>query len=150
MVLRGLPQLIRGRKALSLAGPRPLLEVFASVGFVVLRQDEHPVDGRAIAILGAIGKFWRPAHNAPLILDGPQAFLDFDEPGYAKTAVRLEALVEGDRTRIETETLVIGTDRAANRKFAPYWALIRLPSGLIRRDWLAAIDRHAQRGTRVR
>jgi len=28
---------------------------------------------------------------------------------------------------------------------APYWALIRLPSGLIRRSWLAAIERRLAR-----
>jgi len=48
-------------------------------------------------------------------------------------------------TRIETETLVAGTDQASTRRFRPYWALIRLPSGLIRRSWLAAIDRRACR-----
>lgn len=44
-----------------------------------------------------------------------------------------------------TETRVEGTDKASNAKFAPYWALIRLPSGLIRRCWLAAIERRASR-----
>lgn len=35
------------------------------------------------------------------------------------------------------------TDDAARRAFALYWLLIRGPSGLIRRSWLAAIDRRA-------
>lgn len=43
------------------------------------------------------------------------------------------------------ETVVVGTDRASTRRFAPYWAFIRLPSGLIRRSWLAAIDRRVAR-----
>lgn len=43
----------------------------------------------------------------------------------------------------ETITRVNGTDQASSRKFAPYWAIIRGPSGLIRRSWLAAIDRRA-------
>ncbi len=74
------------------------------------------------------------------------AFVEFDEPGNAKTVARLDAVDLGDgTTRIETETLVAGTDLASTRKFRPYWALIRLPSGLIRRSWLAAIERRACR-----
>ena len=66
------------------------------------------------------------------------------EPGHAKVIARLDAIDLGDgTTRIETETLVAGTDPASTRRFRPYWALIRLPSGLIRRSWLAAIDRRA-------
>jgi hypothetical protein len=59
---------------------------------------------------------------------------------------RLDAIDLGNgTTRIETETLVAGTDELSTRRFRPYWALIRLPSGLIRRSWLAAIERRACR-----
>lgn len=140
--LRGLPNTIRGKRAPQASAPKPLLEVFADEGFVLLRRDEEPVDGRASVLFGAVGKFWSIAHNAPLALHGPQAFLDFNEAGHAKTAARLEAIDLGDgTTRIETETLIIGTDAASTKKFAPYWVMIRLPSGLIRRSWLAAIER---------
>lgn len=121
---------------------RPLLDIFVEEGFVLLRRDESPRDGRATAQVGAAGRFWSPSANAPIRFDDPQAFLDFDTPGYAKTVARIDAIDLGDgTTRVETETIVAGTDRASTRKFAPYWALIRLPSGLIRRSWLAAIDR---------
>ena len=40
-------------------------------------------------------------------------------------------------TELLAETRVWGTDRASTFKFAPYWALIR-------RSWLAAIERRAR------
>ena len=145
MALRGLPRTLLGKRAVSAGDPLPLLDVFQREAFVLLRRDAEPLGGRAVVLFGAAGRFWSPTGNSPLNFEGPQAFLDFDRPDHAVTVCRLEACADGDRTRIETETLVAGTDRAAEAKFAPYWALIRLPSGLIRRSWLAAIDRRAHR-----
>lgn len=142
IALRGLPARITRKRSLSTTAPRPLVDVFARGGFMILRKDAAPIDGRASIMLGAAGKFWSPRNNAPIAFDNPDAFLDFTEAGFAKTVARLDAVDLGDgTTRIETETLVGGTDAASTRKFGPYWAIIRLPSGLIRRSWLAAIDR---------
>lgn len=143
--LRGLPRKLRGQEPPNLSPATALLDAFAAAGFEVLRRDAEPTDGRAVVLFGAVGRFWSPAHNAPLELGSPQAFLDFDEPGYAKTVARLEAFADGNMTRIETETLIAGTDDASMKKFAPYWMLIRGPSGLIRRSWLAGIDRRANK-----
>lgn len=144
LALRGLPTVLRRKRPPKLTAPKPLLDGFVHAGFVLLRRDETPIDGRALAILGAAGRFWSVTENAPATFDCPRAFLEFAEPGFAKTVVRLEAIALPDgRTRIETETWVAGTDDASTKKFAPYWKLIRLPSGLIRRSWLAAIDRRA-------
>lgn len=143
--LRGLPAKLMGKQPPTVMGPVPVIDLFAKEGFVMLRVDPVPVDGRAIVIFGAVGKFWSLAHNAPMRFTDAQAFLDFDTPGYAKTAARLEAIDLGDgTTRIETETLIVGTDKPSTRKFAPYWAIIRLPSGWIRRSWLKAIDRRTK------
>lgn len=67
---------------------------------------------------------------------------DFDEPGWLKYGMdwHLHEL-PGDRTLVETTTLCEPTDRSAHRRFAAYWALIRVPSGLIRRDMIAALGR---------
>ena len=51
--------------------------------------------------------------------------------------------VRRDERGVVTETRVVGTSRNATLFFAPYWAVIRLPSGLIRRSMLAAIERRA-------
>lgn len=146
MTLRTIPRLIRHGRAITVSTPEPLLDAFMAEGFVMLRQDEEPTDGRAVLLFGAAGTFWSVSENAPLPFATAQEFLDFDEPGYAKTVARLEAIALDDgRTRVETETWVAGTDRASTTKFAPYWAIIRGPSGLIRRSWLAAIERRASR-----
>jgi len=146
MALRSLPARIMGNGVESASARRPLLEVFTDEGFVLLRRDCEPRDGRASVVFAGAGRFWSVRNDASITFTDGDAFLDFDEPGNAKTVARLDAIDLGDgTTRIETETLVAGTDPASTRKFRPYWALIRLPSGLIRRSWLAAIDRRACR-----
>ncbi len=146
LALRGLPALLRGRRPPQATAPEPLLDVFTGEGFVLLRRDPEPIDGQATVLFGAAGRFWSLTGNAPIPFESPADFLAEDRPGYAKTVCRLEAIDLGDgTTRIETETVIAGTDPASTRRFAPYWALIRLPSGLIRRSWLAAIDRRASR-----
>jgi hypothetical protein len=49
-------------------------------------------------------------------------------------------------TLAETETRVAATDPTARRGFGRYWLVIRGFSGLIRRDWLRAVARRAERG----
>lgn len=147
MALRGLPASLTGRKPVVAAAPKPLIDAFSAAGFVVLRRDEHPEGGRASIVFGAAGRFWSVRGNRPVAFDAPGDLLDFDQPGFARTVARLDAVALDDgSTRIETETLIDGTDAASTRRFAPYWALIRLPSGLIRRSWLAAIDRRVAAG----
>lgn len=48
------------------------------------------------------------------------------------------------RCRVDTETRVLCTDAATRRWFFFYWLLIRLPSGLIRRDLLRIIKARAE------
>lgn len=144
--LRGIPGMLRGKRPPQPVGDQPLLDLFVEEGFIVLRRDSEPVDGRASLIFGAIGKFWSPTGNHPKLCDSLDDFIAFDEPGFAKTVARVDAITNGDGTRLETETIIAGTDRASDAKFAPYWAIIRGPSGLIRRSWLAGIDRRANRG----
>lgn len=142
MSLRGLPAKLTGRHAPSTSAPRPLIDVFADEGFVMLRRDQQPTDGHSSIVFGAAGRFWSMSDNAPITFDDARQFVEFDRPGYAKTVARLDAFDNGDgTTRIETETLVTGTDAASTRRFGAYWRLIRLPSGAIRRSWLGAIER---------
>ena len=48
--------------------------------------------------------------------------------------------------RLTTETRVFARTPAARAKFALYWLAIRAGSGFIRRMWLRAIKRRAERG----
>lgn len=149
MALRGLPRRLTSRDRPHGTGDRTVLETFTSAGFVLLRCDSEPVDGRAELLIGAVGRFWSVRENSPVELADADAFLAFDDPGFAKAVLRLTATDVGEgRTKVDTETLVDGTDETATRRFRRYWVVIRGPSGLIRRSWLAAIDRRAACGGR--
>ncbi|MEM9748978.1 MAG: hypothetical protein AAF945_19965 [Actinomycetota bacterium] len=141
MALRTLPARLSGSRQVDLDGPLPLLDAFRSEGFVDLGQTVEPEF--ASIHMGAIGKFWHPSGNAPVPLDDIDAFLAFDEPGFNRIAFDLVATELDGAVELTTETRVAGTSPDADRRFRPYWWLIRGPSGLIRRQWLAAIDRRA-------
>jgi hypothetical protein len=139
MVLRGLPRLLKRRRRLR--RPRssaPVLGRLLEVGFVQLA--ERP---GAEIVVGAVGRFWRPADNRPIAVPTREAFLSFAEPGYAKAAMAFLVRPEGDRSRVVTETRIVGTSPDATKAFLRYWRVIRPGSGAIRRSWLAAIRRRA-------
>ncbi|MEM9040417.1 MAG: hypothetical protein AAGD33_11030 [Actinomycetota bacterium] len=141
MALRTLPARLAGSRQVDLDGPLPLLDAFRSEGFLDLGHTAEP--GFVSIHMGAIGRFWHPSGNAPVPLDDVEAYLAFDEPGHNRIAFDLVAIEVGDSVELTTETRVAGTSTDADRWFRPYWWLIRGPSGLIRRQWLAAIDRRA-------
>jgi len=118
----------RGMRA---AAQRPVLAE-AMRAFTVLAD----VPGREL-VIGAVGRPWQLRGGQRPDAD----FRAFDEPGYAKMAMDFRF----DGTRLTTETRVLLTDAAARRRFRAYWLLIRPFSGLIRRAWLRAIKRRAER-----
>ena len=143
MAIRLLPHVLRG-DGIRFDHDVPLVEEGLRHGFVMLGV--RP--GRELAI-GAIGQFWRIAHNDPVRdLDGMEGFRAFDEPGYAKAAMSFVTLPDGEGCRVVTETRIHGTSRDAVRAFGRYWLVIRAGSGLIRRGWLHAIRRRAEAGPR--
>lgn len=95
------------------------------------------------AVSGSIARPWQltPDRHPATTLD---EFAQFTEPGWVKYLTDFDIRTEGDHTRLSTETRGYSTDDHARRMFRPYWALIRLPSGLIRADMLRAIARMAE------
>ena len=75
----------------------------------------------------------------------PGGFKAMDQPGWAKAAMNF--LIEPDRggTRLTTTTRVFATDAVTRRRFAAYWRVIYPGSALIRRMWLRAAKRRAER-----
>jgi len=126
MALRSL-----GRSPLS--ADRPVLDGFVAMRFVTFAEAEDEL------VVVAVGRFWR--------LDGGLRRIDaadfaaFDEPGWAKVAFNFRA--EGGR--LSTETRIRATDPDSRRKFGRYWRLVMPGSALIRRDWLRAARRRAER-----
>lgn len=138
-----------GRLGAALRKPRrssdraelPVLDAAARTGFFPLAESPP-----SELVYGAIGRFWQPQGPDLVRLCAADEFLHFQQPGYAKLVLNfhIETLADG-RCRLSTQTRVAVTDGTALYKFAAYWAIIRLGSGLIRRLWLHAIAREAAR-----
>ncbi|GAA4433952.1 hypothetical protein GCM10023148_40080 [Actinokineospora soli] len=116
-----------------LPADRPFLAHLTSGGFTVLsRTPDALVVGAVVRTGGAAGPV--PLGDAPAA-----AFRAAEEPGCYKVAFDF-------RVRdgvLRTETRVLATDEETRRKFRWYWRLIRLPSGLIRAEWLRATRKRA-------
>jgi len=139
MAIRRLPALLAGHVRSAGALRRPILEGALRSGFVLLA--ETPPDE---LVVGTIGRFWR-ATGQSLALAGPGEFLAFDRPGYARCALdfRLEDAV--GETRVITETRIFTPEAGVKRRFGAYWLVVHPGSAFIRRMWLAAIRRRAER-----
>ena len=139
--LRALPAMVTRRAGVPFRGSQPLLEQFLSHGFTLLV--EEPDQG---LVLGTVGQFWKPL-TRPLPLDSPEQFLAFDRPDYAKAVMDFSIVdaPSGTGVVLRTETRVLIPDATARRRFAAYWLLVRPWSGLIRRMWVQAIKRRAER-----
>jgi hypothetical protein len=115
-----------------------ILDGMTRAGFVPLaeRPDE--------LVLGVVGRFWS--------LDGgirevnAAEFAAFAEPGFTRAAMSFQALAVGGGTLLATETRIQATDEAARRSFGRYWRVVHPGSALIRRAWLRAIRKRAERG----
>jgi hypothetical protein len=114
---------------------QPILEVALRSGFVLLAEDPN----REIVFGTLLGR--RAGEGL-----APASFIASDRPGLSKAVMSF--LVEkeaGDWCRVTTETRVYSTDDSARRAFAAYWRVIYPGSALIRRMWLQAVKRRAER-----
>lgn len=137
-VMRNLMR-VRSAGGLRLSPNRPILEDMTRIGFTALARTDREI------VVGAIGRPWSPGGGAPrewaAATDPGGVFTDFTTPGWAKMIFSFHASA-GDLT---TETRVLLTDDRSRRPFMGYWIVIRPFSGLIRRRWLTAIARRADR-----
>jgi hypothetical protein len=138
MAVRRLPGLLGPRRLPRRDGT--ILEGFLRGGFVTLadRPDE--------LVVGGVGCFWRPRGEVRRVSAGE--FAAFREPGYAKAAFNMHARPSpGGGTLLTTETRIQATDEHARRSFRRYWLVIHPGSAAIRRAWLRAIRRRAERSS---
>jgi len=128
--------LIRSAGRLVLRPDRPIVEDMAGLGFMMLARTDDEL------VAAAIGRPWKPAGGGPRLADQPDPerfFIDFAAPGWAKMVINFSL----SPAELTTETRVLLTDDRSRRAFRRYWLLVRPFSGLIRRQWLAAIARRA-------
>ena len=77
-------------------------------------------------------------------------FAAHNQPGFKLTwGFSLTDLGDG-RCRVDTETRVLCNDAKTKRWFNFYWLIIRLPSGLIRRDMLRIIKQRVEASATTR
>ena len=139
MAVRRVPEAIvrrsAGRLRRGLDGA--ILDGMTSGGFALLaeRPDE--------LVFGVVGRFWTTGGGVEPV--GPGEFAAFDSPGFAKGAMNFQAREAGGGTLLTTETRIQATDDSARRSFGRYWRAIGPFSALIRRAWLRAIRKRAER-----
>lgn len=115
---------------------RPVLEAARRSGFVELAE----APGRELVIGTYVV---RPAAG---VRPSPESFAALPLPGYAKAAMNFRVDPGPDGTcLLTTETRVFATDGWTALRFAPYWRLIYPGSSLLRRTWLGAIARRAEK-----
>lgn len=139
MTIRRLPVAVRRRRLAPLrrALDAPLLGQFTSGGFVVLaeRPDE--------LVFGVVGRFWTADSGVRRVT--PEDFVAFDAPGVAKAVMDFHVRAVAGGAVLTTETRIRATDEAARRSFGRYWRVIMPGSAAIRRAWLRAIRKRAER-----
>ncbi|MGW7465530.1 hypothetical protein ACWGJT_12705 [Streptomyces xantholiticus] len=110
-----------------------VLDDFAKGGDTVLALGDDEF------LYGGIG-----SQAGPVTPDRPmhEVFLDYAEPGCTKVGFHMR-YSDGI---LATETRILATDEKTRRSFGRYWALIRIPSGIIRISLLAAVKRQVDGG----
>jgi hypothetical protein len=130
---------VRTAGRLRRTGSARILDGMGTIGFTVLLRTGGDV------VVGGIGRPWSPGGSRPPRVaeqaDPAAYFAHFTAPGWAKMALDFRAT----GAELTTETRVWLTDEVSRRRFRRYWLVIRPFSGLIRRQWLAAIDRRASK-----
>ncbi len=142
--VRSLPAILAGRRGLATGKADPLYEQMLAFGFVLLAEEPD----REI-VVGVVGQMFKLRGDTPTVRDARE-FAAFEAPGYAKAAMNFVVRSVDSRTELTTETRVLTTDSTAKRQFGRYWRVIQPGSAAIRRSWLGAAKRRAERGTETR
>ena len=117
----------------------PILHFKPGSGFLVL-DDSNPYE----LVYGVVGRPW--TNDAPPDVRTAEQFKAFNPPGHIKVAFNIRTVDQGSgNTLISTETRILGNDKQAQTHFARYWRVIYPGSSIIRRVWLSAIIRKAEK-----
>ncbi len=113
----------------------PVLEIKPFLKVAEVPNDE--------IVIGLIGKFWEPAPKTVTLPDA-DAFLQFNDPAYGKTAMNFKLSPVASGTALSTETRIYTPNPASRLLFRLYWTAIGFFSGVIRADMLKRIKREAE------
>lgn len=115
-------------------------ELTGEDGFMTMLEE---IENKEI-VIGFIGKFWqvRPEIFRPR---NAEEYVDFNGSDYVKGAWNLYIESNDDGTvTLSTESRMLCIGNKSKQRFLPYWALIRLFSGLTRREMLRIIKDTAE------
>jgi hypothetical protein len=117
----------------------PLIDVATRTGFVALANDP----GVEI-VIGTL--VIAPPESIARQPTTPAEFAALRRPGMAKAVMNFRLAADaGGACLVTTETRVFATDPRTTGRFARYWRVIYPGSALIRRMWLRAVKRRAER-----
>ncbi len=146
--LRALPEKLAGREEgfTGLAAGKSLIGQMTENSFVKIEETPRELVFGMI-IPGSIGRVWKKSSELKDYLLSPEEFLAFNKPEFLHVIANL--MVQETETpgvvTVYTESRTMGLSEKARKSFRLYWALIRPWSGLIRRLWLKAIKRRAEK-----
>lgn len=138
--VRMLPSRLRGRRRAQFADERSFLAQMQAGSFTLLGEIPEQE-----LVVGVIGQFWRPLGATFKRIGDAHEFVAENPPNCAKSAMNFSLSEVAGGWRLQTETRIVTPDRATRRKFGVYWRLIATGSALIRRLWLRAVRRRAER-----
>jgi hypothetical protein len=108
------------------------LDDVLKMGFILLAEEYD----REI-VLGVVGRFWKLSGGLRRL--GPDEYLSFDQPGYAKGAWNFHLSPAEGGVLLTTETRVRCPDARSRLRFRFYWSLVGPFSGLIRKEMLRIV-----------
>ncbi len=114
---------------------RPILETALQSGFVKLAEDP----GREV-VFGSI-VCCGPRNR----VTSAEEYLALDAPDLARAVMNFHLADEGGALRLRTQTRVHASSPLASRRFAAYWRVIYPGSAQLRRMWLEASRRRAEK-----
>lgn len=137
--VRDLPAKLLRRASNEKIEAEPFLSQMLKEGATLLEDSQDAV------VFGMIGEFWKLTGGDELRFSSKQEFAEFDKTNYT-TAIADLRICRGDKkTVLSTETRVSVPVEKNRKKFAFYWRIIYWPGDWIRRLWLRAIKRKAEK-----
>lgn len=142
-ILRELPEKMAGREGFNMNNRRPLL----AAGFTKLVEQIPHELVLGLIVPANIGRVWQKSSRLNGIASDSHEYFAFNHPDYLKVVSNMLVTdtSESGVVTVRTESRIMGLSDKARKGFRPYWWVIRPWSGLIRRLWLKAIKKRAEK-----
>jgi hypothetical protein len=145
--LRALPEKPEKRRLTQINNKKPFLSSMMEKGFTKLSEQKPREIVFGTIVPGDIGRFWKKSGSSNISQVDAEGFMVFNDPDYVQVVANF-SIEEANRPGfviVRTESRSKALSRQSLKKFIPYWRIIRPFSGLIRRLWLRAIKRRAEK-----